>query len=250
MPDILQIEAVEKHFGGITALNDCSFAIGEPGIYGLIGPNGAGKTTLFDVMTGQNSADGGSIRLAGAEILGRKAHNIVALGISRTFQECRVFPEKTCLDNLLFSAQRKGLLETFRQVALRSDAERQANANEAMRLLSLVNLESYATEPAADLSFGQRRLLEIVSAFISKPRLLLLDEPTAGVNPVLMTVLRNFIHTMYEQLGIIFLIIEHNMEFIMGLANHIIVMHEGAVLEEGRPEVIKRSARVIESYLG
>jgi ABC-type branched-subunit amino acid transport system ATPase component len=229
----LAVRGIEKRYGGLRALAGCSFDIGGDGIYGLIGPNGAGKTTLFDVIAGNTAPDGGSVHLAGQEVTGFASHRLAALGVARSFQECRVFPEFTCLDNLLFSGRRRG-----------------AGREEAMRLLELVNLVRHADDVAAALSFGQRRLLEIVGTFMQRPRLLLLDEPAAGVNPALLETLSTFIREMYREQPCIFLVIEHNMEFVMQLAGEIIVMHQGAVLERGSPAAIQADARVIEAYLG
>ena len=231
----LQVAGLEKRYGGIAALDGCSFDIPGPGIYGFIGPNGAGKTTLFDVMAGATPPDRGEVSLDGRRVTGLAPHRLARLGVARSFQECRVFPEYTCMDNLLFSS-----------IALGS----RADAEEAARLLKLVGLESYAREPASSLSFGQRRLLEIVGTFLQRPKVLLLDEPAAGVNPALLEVLSAFILKMYEERPSVFLVIEHNMEFIMGLAGEIIVMHQGAVLERGDPGAIQASPRVIEAYLG
>jgi ABC-type branched-subunit amino acid transport system ATPase component len=231
----LEVREVDKRYGGIAALDRCSLDIPGPGIYGLIGPNGAGKTTLFDVVAGATPPDRGEVWLEGRRITGFPPHKRARLGIARSFQECRVFPEYTCIDNMFFSS-----------IALGTRADRQ----EAERLLELVRLESYANEPASALSFGQRRLLEIVGTFIQRPRILLLDEPAAGVNPVLLEVLSAFIVKMYEEQPSVFLVIEHNMEFIMGLAREVIVMHQGAVLERGTPQAIQASQRVIDAYLG
>jgi len=231
----LAVRALEKRYGGLTALAGCSFAIEGPGIYGLIGPNGAGKTTLFDVIAGATPPDRGEVTLQDRRVSGLAPHRLVRLGIARSFQECRVFPEYTCLENLAFS-----------RIALGSRPDLQ----EARRLLELVGLEAYADEPAASLSFGQRRLLEIVGTFLQRPRVLLLDEPSAGVNPALLEILSAFILKMHAERPGLLLVIEHNMEFIMGLAADIIVMHQGAVLERGTPQAIQASPRVIEAYLG
>ena len=230
---VLAVRGVEKRYGGVTALAGCSFDIPGPGIYGLIGPNGAGKTTLFDVIAGTTSPDRGSVRLEDEDVTGFAPHRLAARGVARSFQECRVFPEFTCLENLLFSGRKHA-----------------AARDEAMRLLALVNLEGHAGQPASALSFGQRRLLEIVGTFMQQPRLLLLDEPAAGVNPALLEVLTGFIRAMFRERPCVFLLIEHNMEFIMELAGEIVVMHQGAVLERGSPAAIQADARVIEAYLG
>ncbi len=250
MSALLEIRDVHKAFGGVRALTGCAFAIERPGIYGLIGPNGAGKTTLFDVITGRLAPDRGTILVEDREIQGQDPHTLVELGLSRTFQECRIFPEMSCLDNILFAAQPKGLAGALRQAFTRSQAARRSVEDEARRLLRLATLERYADAPASVLSFGQRRLLEIVSTLITRPRLLLLDEPASGVNPTLLNVLRDILIALHRERPVVFLIVEHNMEFIMELSDRIIVMHQGAVLEEGTPAAIQASPRVIEAYLG
>jgi ABC-type branched-subunit amino acid transport system ATPase component len=227
---MISIRSLTKRYGGVGALSGCDLEIAGPGIYGLIGPNGAGKTTLFDVITGLTPPDSGMVLIDGRNITGLPPHRLAKLGIARSFQECRVFPEFSCLENLLFGAR--------------------GTRAEALRLLELVNLHRYRDEPAADLSFGQRRLLEIVATFMLKPRILLLDEPASGVNPALLELLLEFMRRMYEERPCLFLVVEHNMEFVMALAGEIIVMHQGAVLERGTPEAVQASPRVMEAYLG
>jgi ABC-type branched-subunit amino acid transport system ATPase component len=229
---VLKVAGLQKRYGGIVALSGCSFEVARPGIYGLIGPNGAGKTTLFDVIAGITEPDAGRVEIDGRNVTGSPPHRLARLGLARSFQECRIFPEFTCLDNLLFGPC----------VA--------APREEALRLLDLVNLTSHADEPAAALSFGQRRLLELVGIFMMRPRILLLDEPAAGVNPALLDLLTGFIRRMHEEEARLFLVVEHNMEFVMGLADEIIVMHGGAVLERGSPTAVQASAAVVEAYLG
>ncbi|MBM3405800.1 MAG: ABC transporter ATP-binding protein [Betaproteobacteria bacterium] len=247
---VLEIRGLHKAYGGIQALDDADFVIESPGLYGLIGPNGAGKTTLFDVVAGTVQADSGSVRFGGQDITGWPSHRRALGGISRSFQECRVLPEESCLDNVLFAAQPKGLAACMWQAFTRNNAHRRRVTDEAMRLLGLVRLQGHAHTPAAQLSFGQKRLLELVSVFMSSPRLLLLDEPASGVNPALLEVLSDFICTMYAEEARAFLIVEHNMEFIMALASDIIVMHQGKVLERGSPQAVQASPRVLEAYLG
>ena len=228
----LSISQLTKSYGGISALAGCSFALDEPGIYGLIGPNGAGKTTLFDIVAGVTEADGGEVQIEGRRVTGLAPHRLASLGVTRSFQECRIFPEFTCLENLLFGP---------RVAAPRA---------EALRLLDLVNLSRHAEAAAGTLSFGERRLLELCAAFMTRPRILLLDEPAAGVNPALLEILKRFLERMHAERPHLLLIVEHNMEFIMQLAGEIIVMHQGTVLERGRPEDVQASPRVIEAYLG
>jgi ABC-type branched-subunit amino acid transport system ATPase component len=250
MPDILEVDNVSKSFGGVRAVDGASFRLATPGIYGLIGPNGAGKTTLFDVICGRQFADTGKVQLAGMRIDRLRVHQRARLGLARTFQECRVLEAETCLDNVLFAAQNKHLGSEMIQALGRRAGARRAVSEEAERLLDLVNLRRLQAEPAGNLSYGQRRLLEIVSSLVARPRLLLLDEPASGINPTLLNTLRDFLLRIFAERQIVLLIVEHNMEFIMSLASHILVMHQGRVLEEGPPAAIQASRRVIEAYLG
>jgi ABC-type branched-subunit amino acid transport system ATPase component len=247
---VLEVRDVHKSFGGIKALDGAGFRLDAPGIYGLIGPNGAGKTTLFDVICGRQVADTGEITFEGRAIGGWRPHQLARLGLARTFQECRVLADESCLDNLLFSAQDKRLAPELAQAFSRNRSRRAAAADTAHRLLGLVNLDSHADTPAGALSYGQRRLLEIVSNLMVRPRVLFLDEPASGVNPTLLNTLHDFILAIQRETRTLFLIVEHNMEFIMSLASRIIVMHQGRVLEQGTPREIQANPRVIEAYLG
>ncbi len=246
----LRLQSVSKRYGGIVALDRVSIDIDGPGIYGLIGPNGAGKTTLFDVIAGAVRPDSGQVIIEGVAVTGQASHQIARLGITRTFQECRILLEESCLDNLRFAAQPKGLLAVLSQTLSRSGAHHRRVRDQALDLLRRVNLHDYADAPAAQLSFGQRRLLEIVCSFIVPSRVMLLDEPAAGVNPALLEVLADFIRSMFREQPRIFLLVEHNMEFVMSLAQDIIVMHQGTVLERGTPKQVQASERVLEAYLG
>jgi ABC-type branched-subunit amino acid transport system ATPase component len=250
MPDILETENVAKSFGGVRAVDGVSFRLQGPGIFGLIGPNGAGKTTLFDLICGRQFADRGAIRFGDDRIDGLRVHQRSRLGLARTFQECRVLEEESCLDNVLFAAQNKRLGAETTQALTRRTGPRREAAAEAERLLDLVNLRRMKDERAGNLSFGQRRLVEIVSSLIARPRLLLLDEPASGINPTLLNVLHDFLLRMFAERQIIIVVVEHNMEFIMSLASHIVVMHQGRVLEEGPPAAVQASQRVIDAYLG
>jgi len=247
---LLAVDGVVRSFGGIRALSGVSFTRSSAGICGLIGPNGAGKTTLFDAISGRIAVDAGSVCFAGEELLPLPAHRRVTRGVVRTFQECRIFGEKTCLENLLFALQRKGLAGALKRMMAGDRGAERLAMEECGHYLALVGLADYATAPAAMLSYGQKRLLEIASALLMRPRLLLLDEPAAGVNPALLETLHDFLLRIRRETEILILIVEHNMQFIMSLADHIVVMHQGSVLEEGAPAQIQASSRVIEAYLG
>ena len=250
MSGILDVTGVSKKFGGIQAVDGANFSLGKPGIYGLIGPNGAGKTTMFDIICGRQVPDAGEVRFHARRIDGVKPYKLAREGLARTFQECRVLPEETCLNNVLFAAQDKRLGSEMLQAFTRSATARRNAELEARRLLKLIDIERYADDPASALSYGQRRLLEIVSCLMSKPRILLLDEPASGINPTLLNTLHDFLVEIYEETKIVFLIVEHNMEFIMSLATDIVVMHQGRVLAQGTPERIQSDKSVIDAYLG
>lgn len=247
---LFEVRDIHKAFGGIKALQGAEFAIDKTGIYGLIGPNGAGKTTLFDVITGQQSPDRGKVYFEDRNVTGWPAHRLYALGVARTFQECRIYPEKTCLENMLFGIQRKPLAAAVGQAFSRSTGHLRAGIEEARRLLDMVRLDQYEDHPAGALSFGQKRLLELAAIYMRHPRLLLFDEPASGVNPALLETLREFIVRMRAEQDALLLLVEHNMEFIMDVSDHIVVMHQGAVLEQGTPETVQASDRVIDAYLG
>jgi ABC-type branched-subunit amino acid transport system ATPase component len=242
MPPILEIDQLEKRFGGIAAVNGASFRIDSPGVLGLIGPNGAGKTTLFDLICGRQSPDAGTIRFRGRRVDGIAPFRLARLGFARSFQECRILPEATCLENLLFAAQDKRLCRELIQTTRRSTLDR------AGALLDAVGLAAMRDRTAGSLSFGQRRLVEIISLLMTNPAILLLDEPAAGVNPGLLQILHDLLLDAAAS-GLLLLVVEHNMEFIMSLATRIVVMHQGKVLEDGTPARIQASQRVIDAYL-
>jgi ABC-type branched-subunit amino acid transport system ATPase component len=250
MPSLLEVSGITKRFGGVRALDAAGFSVEQPGIVGLIGPNGAGKTTLFDIICGRVQADAGEIRSGGERIDHLPPHRRARRGFSRSFQECRVLPEATCLENMIFAAQDKRLAYEFFGILLPRFDERRRVREQARDLLAMVGLERFENLPAGDLSFGQRRLLEISSLLLGQPRLLLLDEPASGVNPTLLNILRDFLVECAARRDLVLIVIEHNMEFIMSIASRIIVLHQGAVLDDDTPERIQASPRVIEAYLG
>lgn len=243
---LFEVSGLRKTFGTTVAVDDAGFAVEIPGIVGLIGPNGAGKTTLFDIICGRQQADAGTVRFEGRRVDGLHPHQLSRLGFARSFQECRVLPEETCLDNLLFAAQEKRLWHELLGILVPPRRQRE----QARALLALTGLSRYENTPAADLSFGQRRLIEIASALITEPRVLLLDEPASGVNPTLLGTLHDVLAEAVPRTGALLLLIEHNMEFVMSLADRIVVMHQGKVLADDTPAAVQADARVIDAYLG
>ena len=229
----LEVVRLVKRFGGVTAVNGCTLALERGRIYGLIGPNGSGKTTLFNCITGLEVRDAGVIRFRGRRIDGLRAHRVAALGVGRTFQVIRVFPELTALENLL--------------VVSRGD--RPAAARRSRELLAFVGLEGLADEPAGSLSYGQQKLLEFVRVLMMDPALVLLDEPAAGVNRTLLNDLLAAIRRLRDE-GRTVLIVEHDMKVVMGLCEHVFVLDRGEKIAEGPPEAIQRNERVIEAYFG
>ncbi len=229
----LEVAEVTKRFGGVVAVNRCSVALEAGRIYGLIGPNGSGKSTLFDCITGAARLDAGAVSLSGHRIDGLAPHRVARLGVGRTFQVVRVFPELTALENLLVA----------------SWAGRTASLARAREVLALVRLESMAGELAGNLSYGQQKLVEFARTLVMDPVLILLDEPAAGVNRTLLNDLLNAIRRLHDE-GRTFLIVEHDMKVVMGLCDHLFVLDHGERIAEGPPEAIRRDERVIEAYFG
>jgi ABC-type branched-subunit amino acid transport system ATPase component len=233
MPPLLEVRDVVKRFGGVAAVNRVSLSL-EPGrVYGLIGPNGSGKTTLFNCITGVERADEGEIRFKGRRIDRLKPHTIFHLGMGRTFQVIRVFPEMTALENLLVVTT-SGYEEARRR---------------ARDLLGLVKLERLADEFAGNLSYGQQKLVEFTRVLMTDPDLILLDEPAAGVNRTLLNELLDAVRRLRDQ-GKTVLLVEHDMKVVMGLCETVLVLDHGEKLAEGTPGVIQADERVIEAYFG
>jgi ABC-type branched-subunit amino acid transport system ATPase component len=240
---LLEVRAVSKAFGGIQALSDCSLAVEAGKISGIIGPNGSGKTTLFNIITGYERADGGEIWYNGKAITNASPDRAFALGIGRTFQITRIFPRLTVLENMHVAAQRntlQGLLSRW------SSSHEQRRA---LDLLDFVGITALKDLPAGNLSFGQKKLLEFAFILIADPKVILLDEPAGGVNPTMITQLASRIREL-NQIGITFLIVEHNMEFVMGLCDKMMVMHRGTKIAEGTPVEVRQNSAVLEAYLG
>jgi branched-chain amino acid transport system ATP-binding protein len=249
---MLEVKGLKKSFGGIQAVDHCSFTVRKGTITGLIGPNGAGKTTLFNIITGFYKPDEGEVLFQGRRIDGLLPHQIFMRRICRTFQITREFSQMTLLENLmLIPANQLGerIWNTwFRQNAVRR--QEKALREKALKVLEFIELIHLKDEYAANLSGGQKRLLELGKTLMADPELILLDEPGAGVNRTLMKKLVENIKNLSKERGITFLIIEHDMNLVMNLCNPIIVMSEGKKLSEGSPEEIRSDERVLEAYLG
>jgi ABC-type branched-subunit amino acid transport system ATPase component len=245
MTALLDLTHVTKTFGGVTANDAISLSVEQGTIVGLIGPNGSGKTTLFNAITGTIPIDSGSIRFKGEEISHRLAGDIARAGIIRTFQQPRIYRAMSARANMLLSASIR--TAPFARLFRRAEPEAQDRATE---LLDFVGLAAKQDELAGDLSFGQQKLLELAMALINDPEMLLLDEPTAGINPVLIDSLIDRLKTANKTRGLTLLVIEHNMPVIMDLAEHIYCLAHGRLLAHGAPSQVRNDTRVLEAYLG
>lgn len=240
---ILTAQNISKAYGGIHALNACSISV-EPGtICGLIGPNGSGKTTLFNVMTGYERANNGTITFKEHTITNSSPDAIFRLGLGRTFQLTRVFARLTVLENMHVAAQREGARAALGRWTSSHEQKR------ALELLDFVGITRLKDMPAGNLSYGQKKLLEFAFILIAEPQVILLDEPAGGINPTMINQLSERIRILNKQ-GITFLIVEHNMEFVMGLCDKVMVLHRGSKIAEGTPEQVRKNPEVLEAYLG
>ena len=242
---LLTVSDASKTFGGVVANNKISLSVPEGAIVGLIGPNGSGKTTLFNSIVGYHPIDGGSVRFEGKDISSLRVVEIARLGMLRTFQQTRIYGQITCVKNMELSAPWRDT--SFAAMFGQIPAEVTERAED---LLDFVGLYSKRKLLAGDLSFGQQKLLEFAMALMNEPKLLLLDEPTAGINPTLINGLIDRLKRANADLGITLLVIEHNMRVIMNLAQHIYCLAHGELLADGSPEQIKDDQRVIDAYLG
>ncbi|UCH73089.1 MAG: ABC transporter ATP-binding protein [Rhodospirillales bacterium] len=245
MAAMIELRNVSKSFGGVRANQDVSMDVPAGKITGLIGPNGSGKTTLFNSIVGYHPIDGGSIRFEGREISRLKVPQIARLGMLRTFQQTRIYGNMNCVKNMLISVPHRsmGYFEIFYDHSP-GELER------AERLLEFVGLYAKRKLLAGDLSFGQQKLLEFAMALMNQPKVLLLDEPTAGINPTLINGLIDRLKRANEEFGITLFVIEHNMRVIMNLAEHIYCLAHGQMLADGPPDQIRADKRVIDAYLG
>jgi len=249
---LLDVDSVYKHFGGIQAVNGTSFAIPPGSITALIGPNGAGKTTLFNVITGFYRGDRGSVRFDGSQVFRRPPFEIARRGMVRTFQITKALAAMPVIDNMMLAApDQPG--ELFRNVVFRPGAVRAREREvheQAIELLEIFNLTELADDYAGTLSGGQRKLLELARALMARPKLLLLDEPMAGINPTLGRRLLDHMQRLREQEAVTFLFIEHDMEVVMNHSDRVVVMAEGKVIAEGEPHEVRKNRKVVDAYLG
>lgn len=245
MTALIEIKGVSKAFGGVIANKAIDMDVPEGRITGLIGPNGSGKTTLFNSIVGYHPIDEGSIKFENREISKMRVQQIARLGMLRTFQQTRIFAKMDCVNNMLISIPHRTATFTdmFREYS--SEVLEKAEA-----LLEFVGLYAKRKLISGDLSFGQQKLLEFAMALMNEPRVLLLDEPTAGINPTLINGLIDRLKRAREEMGITLFVIEHNMAVIMNLAENIYCLANGQVLAEGPPEAIQNDQRVIDAYLG
>ena len=242
---ILEINNVSKFFGGVKANVDISMSVEQGSIVGLIGPNGSGKTTLFNSIVGTYPIDQGSIKFDNTEVSELPVPVVAKLGLLRTFQQTRVYGKLNCIQNMLISHKSKndGVLSVFQKIP-------EELTDKAENLLKFVGLHQKRKLRAGDLSFGQQKLLELAMALMNEPEMLLLDEPTAGINPTLINGIIDRLIKVNQDFGITLLVIEHNMKVIMQLAEDIFCLAHGQMLAKGKPDEIKNDKRVIDAYLG
>lgn len=246
MNPVLSVRNLSKNFGGVTAVDDVSFEVYEGEILGLIGPNGSGKSTLFNCILGQLPATNGTVLVDGQNVAGKRPSDLNKLGVGRTFQMLQVFPDMSVLDNIILAGQEhKGTM--LSRLFGRPDA---GLTEEAKTMIEFFRLTHQTHEKAGSLSYGQQKLLDAAMAFMAGPKLVMLDEPAGGVNLTMLADLKERLKAFNRERGATFVVIEHNMEFVMSLCTRIIVLANGRIIAEGDPETVRNNPDVIEAYLG
>lgn len=249
--NMLQLEHVSKHFGGIKAVDDVSLGVEEGSIVGLIGPNGSGKTTLFNLIGGTEKKDSGEITFNGVSIGHLPQHKLFDLGLGRTFQTPRLFFAMTVLENtLLAGKEQKGESPLVAPFLQRWEKEEEALGEKAQKQLKALEIETLYDKPSSEISGGQMKLLQLSTALVGDPKMMLLDEPTAGVAPRLAQDIFDAIQKQRKEKGTTFFIIEHRLEVLFQHVDRVFVMHQGKIITEGKPETVVKDQRVIDAYLG
>jgi branched-chain amino acid transport system ATP-binding protein len=251
-PALLAVEALARSFGGVRALDGVSFSVAKGELVGLIGPNGSGKTTAFNLISGVLKPSGGRIRFAGKDVTGNAPEENARAGIARTFQNIRLFRDLPVLDNVMVGRHMRhgaGFVPTVLGLPAARKAEVETRRH-TLEILDILGLRTRAGERVADLPYGDQRKVEFARALATEPRLLLLDEPTAGMNAIETADLAETIRRLHADLGLTILLVEHDMRMVMSLCRRLVVVNQGRVLAEGAPDAIQRDEQVIEAYLG
>lgn len=251
-PPLLTVDRLSMRFGGLLAVDSVSLSVGHDEIFAIIGPNGAGKTTVFNCISGFYKPTEGSIRLDGTDIAGKPSHQVARHGVVRTFQNVRLFKQLTALENLLVAQHTQvhgGLLAGLLRLPSFRRAETEA-LERAARWLDFMGLREYANREAGNLAYGHQRRLEIARCMITRPRILMLDEPAAGLNPQEKVDLQDLIRRLRDEFKVAVLLIEHDMKLVMNVSERILVMEHGAPIMTGHPDEVRTDERVIKAYLG